>query len=264
MRKRKRILMMAIWSASFFGTSTVLASEGNKEKAKTETAASKKVLFENHISNLYHSIPFGDSRPDFELFHKAYVGFLNLKAENKLSNKDILTIIDFRLSSAKERFWSIDLANKKVLYHSLVAHGRNSGEEFAKNFSNQLESHMSSFGFYVTGSTYIGKHGLSLFLDGMDDGYNSNARTRSVVMHSAEYVNEQFVKQNGRLGRSLGCPAIPVTNHEEVINKLMDKTCLFIYYPNADYEKKAKLLSSVTAMNYFLMSQPAIEAISKL
>jgi hypothetical protein len=186
MRKRKRILMMAIWSASFFGTSTVLASEGNKEKAKTETAESKKVLFENHISNLYHSIPFGDSRPDFELFHKAYVGFMNLKAENKLSNKDILTIIDFRLSSAKERFWSIDLANKKVLYHSLVAHGRNSGEEFAKNFSNQLESHMSSFGFYVTGSTYIGKHGLSLFLDGMDDGYNSNARTRSVVMHSAD------------------------------------------------------------------------------
>jgi hypothetical protein len=264
MRKRKRILMMALWSASFFPTSTVLASEGNKEKAKTETAESKKVLFENHISDLYHSIPFGESRPDYDLFHKAYVGFLNLKAANKLSNKDILTIIDFRLSSAKERFWSIDLTNKKVLFHSLVAHGRKSGEEFAKNFSDKLESHMSSFGFYVTGGTYIGKHGLSLFLDGMDAGYNSNARTRSVVMHSADYVNEQFVEQNGRLGRSLGCPAIPEANHKEVINTLMDKTCLFIYYPNAGYEKTTKLLSTATAMNYFLMSQEITEAITKL
>jgi hypothetical protein len=256
--------MMALWSASFFPTSTVLASEGNKGKATTETAESKKVLFDNHITDMYHAIPFGESRPDYDLFRKAYVGFLNLKAANKLSNKDILTIIDFRKSSNQERFWSIDLANKKVLYHSLVAHGRKSGEEFAKNFSNDMESHMSSFGFYVTGSTYIGKHGLSLYLDGMDAGYNSNARTRSVVMHSADYVNEEFVKQNGRLGRSLGCPAIPEANHKEVINTLMEKTCLFIYYPNAGYEKKTKLLSDLTAMNYYLMSQSTLDAVTKL
>jgi hypothetical protein len=83
-------------------------------------------------------------------------------------------------------------------------------------------------------------------------------------MHSADYVNEDFVKQNGRLGRSLGCPAIPEANHKEVINTLMEKTCLFIYYPNAGYEKKTKLLSDLTAMNYYLMSQSALDVVTKL
>jgi hypothetical protein len=266
MLKKSRVLMMAFLFFSFLFTSPVFANDGNKDNSLTEKkeSASKQVLFENHITDVYQSIVFGESRPDYELFRKAYVGFLNLKAANKLSDKNILTIIDFRLSSTKERFWSIDLAEKKVLFHSLVAHGRRSGEEFAKKFSNTLESHMSSFGFYVTGSTYTGKHGLSLYLDGMDAGYNSNARTRAIVMHSADYVNKEFINQFGRLGRSLGCPAIPAENHEEVINTLMDKTCLFIYYPNTAYEKKAKLLSNTAALNYFFANQLAGNALSTL
>lgn len=256
--------MIAFLLLSFLSTSPVFASEGNKGTNNTENKESKKVLFENHITDLYESIAFGSNRPDYDLFRKAYVGFLNLKAANKLSNKDILTIIDFRISSNTERFWSIDLSNKKVLFNSLVAHGRKTGEEFAKKFSNKLESHMSSFGFYVTGTTYTGKHGLSLYLDGMDAGYNSNARDRAVVMHSADYVNEEFIKQNGRLGRSLGCPAIPAANHKEVINTLMDKTCLFIYFPDTNYEKKSKLLSDGTALNYYFMNQMADKLVSKL
>jgi hypothetical protein len=156
------------------------------------------------------------------------------------------------------------LNNKKVIYESLVAHGRNSGDEFAKNFSNENESNMSSYGFYVTGNTYIGKHGLSLYLDGADAGYNCNARNRSVVMHSAEYVNQEFIKKTGRLGRSLGCPAIPEKDHKEVISKLMDRTCLFIYYPDAAYEKNSKLLSENIALNYFFDTQSSVQALTTL
>jgi hypothetical protein len=190
MQKKSSVLLTVLLFFSFLFNSPVFASDGGKEESSktAKESASKQVLFENHITDLYQSIVFGASRPDYALFRKAYLGFLNLKAANKLSDKNILTIIDFRLSSNKERFWSIDLAEKKVLFHSLVAHGRKSGEEFAKKFSNKLESHMSSFGFYVTGSTYSGKHGLSLYLDGMDAGYNSNARTRAVVMHSADWA----------------------------------------------------------------------------
>jgi hypothetical protein len=151
--------------------------------------------------------------------------------------------------------WSIDLNNKKVVYESLVSHGRNSGDEFAKKFSNVNESNMSSYGFYVTGNTYMGKHGLSLYLDGVDAGFNCNARNRNVVMHSAAYANADFIKKTGRLGRSLGCPAIPEANHKEVINTLENKTCLFIYYPDSAYEKKSKLLSQLGAMNHFLSTQ---------
>jgi hypothetical protein len=252
MQKKAIILLLSLFISISIYAATPASTSGNGSEAKI-------ALFENHIHSLYRTIVFKNSKPSFEFFRKSYVGYLNLKAAGKLSDKNILTIIDFRLSSTKNRLWTIDLNKKQVVYESLVAHGRNSGDEFAKNFSNELESNMSSYGFYVTGDTYIGKHGLSLYLDGAEEGFNSNARTRSVVMHSAEYVNETFVNKTGRLGRSLGCPAIPVKNHKEVISTLMDRTCLFIYFPDAGYEKKSRLLAENTAMDYFLLNQPAFE-----
>src|SRR5690606_932140 len=102
-----------------------------------------------------------------------------------------------------------DLKSKKVLFNTLVAHGRNTGQATADKFSNLPNSNMSSLGFYLTDETYFGKHGLSLKLDGMDNGHNDKARERAIVMHGADYVSDSFVKQHGRLGRSLGCPALP-------------------------------------------------------
>jgi hypothetical protein len=248
-RKSIILFILSLFISISIYAATPASNSGNGSEAKV-------ALFENHIHSLYRTILFKKSKPSFELFRKSYVGYLNLKAAGKLSNKNILTIIDFRLSSTKNRLWTIDLNKKRVMYESLVAHGRNTGDEFATKFSNEIESNMSSFGFYVTGATYTGKHGLSLYLDGAEEGFNSNARTRAVVMHSADYVNEAFVNKTGRLGRSLGCPAIPVKNHKEVISTLMDKTCLFIYFPNAEYEKKSRLLAENTAMEYFLVNQP--------
>ena len=169
--------------------------------------------------------------PDFECFNSALSGFSILK-EKGIITKDIITIIDFSLSSNNKRLWVIDLSLNKVLYQTLVAHGRNTGEEFASNFSNTPESYKSSLGFYSTGEIYNGKHGMSLRLDGLEKGVNDKARQRAVVVHGADYVSESFIKKNSRLGRSFGCPAIPVEMTEKIINTIKDNTCLFIYHPS--------------------------------
>lgn len=190
----------------------------------------------------YDSIDFGSvEKPDFEMFSLALAGYQKLKERQALPHQDILTLIDFSKSANQKRLWIIDLKNNKVLKHSLVAHGRNTGEEYARQFSNTPESNQSSLGFYVTGSTYIGKHGTSLKLHGMEKGINDNAERRAIVMHAAEYVSEGFIKRVGRLGRSQGCPAVPVEEHQEIIKTLANGTCLFIYYPDATYFQRSIL-----------------------
>ena len=171
------------------------------------------------------------SLPEITCFTKAMEGFYALK-EKGMIQKDVLTVIDFSLSSTKKRLWVIDLTTNTVLFQSLVAHGRNTGEEFANSFSNAQQSFKSSLGFYVTGEIYNGKHGMSLRLDGREKGLNDNARSRGVVMHAANYVSNSFIKNNKRLGRSQGCPAIPEELSKDIINAIKDKSCLFIYHPS--------------------------------
>lgn len=179
--------------------------------------------------------------PNFDCFNLALDGFYLLK-EKGLVQKNILTLVDFSLSSNSKRLWVIDLDKKIVLFQTLVAHGRNTGEEFANQFSNQAESFKSSIGFYATGEIYDGKHGLSLKLDGLEKGLNDKARERAVVIHGADYVSESFIKQNKRLGRSQGCPAIPVEMNAKIINVIKDKSCLFIYHPSKSQEIISKLV----------------------
>ncbi|MDR6966460.1 hypothetical protein J2X31_000453 [Flavobacterium arsenatis] len=198
------------------------------------TAATTKVSFASKAESLYNNLNSNNlSLPKLESFTKALEGFYDLKEKGKIK-RDILTLVDFSLSSNTKRMWIIDLSTNTVLYNSLVAHGRNTGDEFAKSFSNQPESYKSSLGFYATGEVYQGKHGLSLKLDGLEKGVNDKARERAVVIHGADYVAESFIKQNKRLGRSLGCPAIPVGMTKEIINTIKDKSCLFIYHPSSN------------------------------
>ncbi|UZR92637.1 murein L,D-transpeptidase catalytic domain family protein [Chondrinema litorale] len=188
--------------------------------------------------------------PSPDVFEKAMTGFLKMKEDGLVSaKKEILSIIDFSISSTKERLWVIDLKTGKVLYHTLVAHGRNTGVEYATKFSNIPSSFQSSLGFYTTGNTYIGKHGLSLYLNGQEKGINDNAKERAIVIHGAEYVSEDFVKQYGRLGRSLGCPALPMNLHKDIIKTIASNTCLFIYYPSQNYITKSKFLMEIN-MSY--------------
>lgn len=182
--------------------------------------------------------------PSYDAFSIGLKGFNNLKINRKEIKKDILTLIDFSLDSTKKRLWVINLKTKKVLFNDLVAHGQNSGSKFANKFSNAPETHMSSLGFYLTGNTYSGKHGLSLFLNGMDSDFNDNAYKRSIVLHGAKYVSPDFVKKHGRLGRSWGCPAVSMDIYKDVIATIKDGSCLFIYYPDQDY------LSTASTLNY--------------
>ena len=161
-----------------------------------------------------------------------------------------LTVIDYSKPSTEKRLWVLDLESKQVVFHTLVAHGHNSGDNMATNFSNENESNMSSLGFYVTQSEYNGKHGRSLKLQGVDEGYNTNALARSVVMHGADYVSEEFIRQYGRLGRSLGCPALPMDQYSQIIDAVGDGTCLFLNGNDASYS--SKYLNQDVAMNTLL------------
>ena len=159
-------------------------------------------------------------------------GFFTLKSKNLLSNDTLLSIIDFSKTSAEKRFYLLDLKNHKVIKNSLVAHGKNSGVHVAESFSNKRHSNKSSLGLYLTSETYSGKHGYSLRLDGMSKGINDNARRRAVVIHGAKYVSEDFIKRNGRIGRSFGCPALAQNEAEEIIDLIKQGSCLFIYHPS--------------------------------
>ena len=194
------------------------------KKVESNVDAKIEMAYNNLHSNRF-------ALPKLESFAVALKGFYSLK-EKGLIKKDIITLVDFSLSSNTKRLWVIDLITGDVLFHSLVAHGRNTGEEFASNFSNSAESYKSSLGFYATGEIYNGKHGMSLKLDGLEKGVNDNARARGVVMHAAEYVSNSFIKNNHRLGRSQGCPAVPVELSKEIISVIKNKSCFFIYHPS--------------------------------
>ncbi|WP_163325371.1 murein L,D-transpeptidase catalytic domain family protein [Draconibacterium mangrovi] len=203
-----------------------------------------KVTFnETESIVVFNNLESYSDKPDFVVFDKAWQGYTELKKQLRVGNKNILTIIDFSVSSKEKRMWVIDLEKEKILYHILVAHGKNTGEEFAQNFSNTPNTKMSSLGFFITGNTYYGKHGLSLYLDGMEKEFNDNARTRNIVIHGAEYVSSAYIKKYGRLGRSFGCPAISINKYKEVIHLLANKTCLFIYFPETNYLKHSTLLN---------------------
>ena len=184
---------------------------------------------------LYHQLAYETFLPKKDVFLKAMKGFKLLKEEGSLDNPRLITIIDMELPSSKKRLWVIDLTSKKVVYHSLVAHGKNTGELKAESFSNVLGSKQSSLGFYVTLGTYMGKHGYSLKLRGMEEGINDMAEERAIVMHGANYVSRQFIEQCGRLGRSFGCPAVPVLKSKKIIGEIKGGTCLFIYHPSEKY-----------------------------
>lgn len=213
---------------------------------ETVSTASASAGIERFCLELYNNIRGDESKPDYEVLRKAITGFFNLESDNRIK-KNILTIIDFSLSSNLDRMWIIDLNRQEVVHSSLCAHGRNSGDEFACSFSNTPSSYKSSLGFYVTGDTYTGKHGLSLLLDGVEPGVNDKARERAIVMHGADYVSRDFISRNGRLGRSFGCPSIPMEDHENIINMLSGQSCLYIHFPDAGYLKSSSLLVDETA-----------------
>jgi L,D-transpeptidase catalytic domain len=196
------------------------------------------------VNSLYENMQLDLAGLSKETFDYAMKGFNYLLQAGKLENGNIISIADFSLPSSKKRLFVIDLQKGKLLFNTYVAHGVNSGAAMANTFSNQPESNKSSLGFYETLNTYIGGHGYSLRLQGLEKGINDNANSRDIVIHAADYVDEAFIKARGFLGRSWGCPALPEKLNTPIINKIKDGTCLFIYSPDKTYLNRSKIINA--------------------
>jgi hypothetical protein len=183
---------------------------------------------------------FGLSEKAFEC---AMDGYQKLVEENIISRPEILTICDFSQSSRRKRMYIIDVSSWQLLINTYVAHGRNSGGEYATQFSNRDDSHQSSLGFYVTKETYYGGHGLALKIDGLEEGINDNAEARDIVVHGSKYVGPNFLEHAKFNGRSWGCPAVPEKQSTKIINTIKNGSCLFIYHPNKKYKEHSTILN---------------------
>lgn len=188
-------------------------------------------LSDTTYSNWIESVILEYNIPE-PAIHIALNGYYDLKNKGKIKKDSLLVLVDFSKPSKEKRLHILDIKNEKVLRSTYVAHGMQSGLQMAESFSNRRLSNKSSLGLYVTKETYEGKHGYSLRIDGMSVGVNDNARKRAIVIHGADYVSEDFIKRNGRLGRSFGCPALPMDESTEIIDLIKDGTCLYIYHPS--------------------------------
>jgi len=209
--------------------------------SKERQLALKKA--ELNIKELYNELNAAQYDLSFTAFRYAYIGYQTMKKQHRLNNKELFSIIDFTKDCNSKRFYTIDLEKMKIVYYTYVAHGKKSGERMATSFSDAVESNKSSIGFYITGNTYNGGNGYSLILHGDEKGYNSNLAKRSVVVHAADYANEDYIARNGRMGRSLGCPALPENIYKQVIETIKEKTMIFAYYNDAKYLKTSKYLN---------------------
>lgn len=206
--------------------------------------AAKAAAFAEEVNNLYTQIDLKEIGLSKKAFEYALKGYYYLLDHHWLNKSSILSIVDMSQSSRNKRLYIIDIDTKSVLVNTYVAHGRNSGGEFARTFSNSSSSHKSSLGFYVTQGTYYGNNGLSLRIRGMERGFNDRAISRGVVVHGSEYVGPDFLEMNRFCGRSYGCPAVPADESETIIDLIKEGSCLFIYYPTKKYLTRSKILNS--------------------
>lgn len=234
---RRYLFLVLIFILSTF----LYFSNAQTGLSKERQLALKKA--ELNIKELYSELNAAQYDLSFTAFRYAYIGYQTMKKQHRLNNKELFSIIDFTKDCNSKRFYTIDLEKMKIAYYTYVAHGKKSGERMATSFSDAVESNKSSIGFYITGNTYNGGNGYSLILHGDEKGYNSNLAKRSVVVHAADYANEDYIARNGRMGRSLGCPALPENIYKQVIETIKEKTMIFAYYNDAKYLKTSKYLN---------------------
>ena len=216
--------------------------------------AKEEQLYNQHIQELYSETGLDTMDLDYAIFEQAMNGYYNIrKQDTVLSDKKVITILDFTKSIDEKRLYTIDLENRKVLFHTLAAHGIRSGTDFADRYSNINDSNMSSEGFMVTGNTYHGVMGYSLVLNGLDEGINDLVDFRNVVMHPAR-ATARNGKETAKIGRSLGCPSIDPVYSKEVIDTVKDGTLVYIHGKETDFAQKSDNLNKIIAYFGFLKS----------
>lgn len=244
----KRLFLIPTFLLFFNGTlpeenlASIETSSELKKDNSTISITSKLNAFESYSESFYDCL--NNKNLDNNLLTKGLKGYYALKGADKLANTKYLTLIDFNKTSNKKRCFVIDMESKTIAHESIIAHGKNSGQLKASKFSNEPESKMSSLGFYTTGAIYNGKYDYSLKINGLEYS-NNNAFERGVVIHSADYATEEFLKSNGNvLGRSYGCPALPHKNYKTIIDKIKGGSCIFIYGKDRSYSRKSKLVKT--------------------
>ena len=218
----------------------------DKEHAVNLRTAAKSAELSMVVSEaviLYNYMSLEQSGLDEKAFEYAWRGYHNLVKKGLIRRKNVLSICDFTQPSCSKRLYVIDVRHKKLLYRTYVAHGQNSGAEYASSFSNQPESFKSSLGFYITKTTYFGKNGLSLRIEGLDSGFNDLAGKRNIVLHGSSYVSQKFIRNTGAIGTSLGCPAMPSAVSPRIIKAVKNGSCLFIYHPTQQYLDESSVIN---------------------
>lgn len=245
--KKTIFLTVAIMSLSLIFFSFANASKN------TPTVASKTYVLpatdsmvgdaSSESVSMYNMLALDEAGLSKEAFEYAMEGYQKLVNQGTVNKERYLTIIDFSQNSRKKRFYIIDMENNELAWNTFVSHGKNTGLDEAKSFSNAFNSEKSSLGFYLTTQTYQGKHGLSLRLSGQEEGFNDNAEARGIVVHGANYVNASRVN-SGYMGRSQGCPALSEKEYAKVINMIKGGSVLFIYHPSKNYIQNSPILNS--------------------
>lgn len=227
-------LLLILIPAHFVAIKTMSATSHTsiplpEEEQTTEMTASQQLYTEMGLEGMVN----------FTAFEQALSGYNQIDRQ-----KEVMTLIDFTKPSTEERLYVFDMNERKLLFSSHVSHGRNSGDNYAKYFSNEVGSYKSSLGFYITAHTYNGKNGYSLVLDGLEKGINHRAKERAIVIHGAPYSNTSTIASTGRLGRSLGCPALPQKVSKPIIDTIKKGSVLYIYADDPEYLKKSSYISA--------------------
>ncbi|MCK8493594.1 murein L,D-transpeptidase catalytic domain family protein [Spirosoma sp. RP8] len=233
---KKAVWLLAVLVVAYFASTGFKSTHTVVAASETTKTAAKAKRFTR--LDIYDQLNLAQSGLQKDVFEYALRGWQKMD-----TTKSILSIVDLSQPSNKKRLYIVDLTNRKLLFNTYVSHGRNSGDLVASRFSNINSSFQSSLGFYQTLSTYMGKHGLSLQLKGLEKGFNDNVYNRNIVLHGADYVCEDIIRKTGRLGRSQGCPAVPYALSKPIIEAVKGGTCLFVYSPDPNYLHKSAFLA---------------------
>lgn len=261
-QKRKLSKTYLIWVKGLAGFLLLMVTSAFQEKLEVINSSSNYLVHDKEDGKRLVTLQSEEFRAYSAKFHRqlkydhghdtispkilshALRGYLFLKHTEELASDQYLTIIDFTLFCNKKRLWVINMETKKVVFNELVAHGAQTGEEYAKSFSNKYGSNKSSLGFYTTGGTYFGSNNLSLKLNGLESKFNTNAFARGIVIHGASYVNDDLVNRKERIGRSFGCPAVSQKINTQLVNTIKGGTCLFMYSPIVDYLQNSDIMNA--------------------
>ena len=226
----KKILLFLIL-LNIFTHNIVVASGTDTQTAVIEDSYEDPInVDENYIKNLYEELSLS-TKLEFSIFKRGFEGYLATPDRKK----GHFTIIDYTKPSNENRFFVVDLRTRTLKYESLVSHGKNSGLIVPVNFSNTRNSFQTSLGFYKTGETYSGSFGYSLKMFGLEEGFNSNALERKIVIHGSNEITQKYIDQNGFLGRSDGCPALPNSIAREVIDFIKDGSVIYVFGNDSKY-----------------------------